>query len=203
MPWGGEPDLDAWDAWPPDEIAARLANIPVPWCVVGGWALDLYLGAQRREHADLEIAVPADRFDHVATALPDVDFFTVGDGHAWPVAGNRELFDAHHQTWGWDRAAGRWRVDVFREPHDGDVWIARRDHRIRMPYDQLIKRTQTGIPYARPEVILFFKAKAPRAKDEDDFAAMSAHLPPDARRWLRNALMLAHPGHDWIAALGD
>lgn len=202
---GFAPDLDAWDAWRPEEVAARLVGVDVPWCVVGGWALDLFLGGQRREHGDLEIAVPADRFEPVAAALPELEFFIVGSGMAWPLAGNEALFREHHQTWGRDRATGawRWRLDVFREPHEGDVWIARRDPRsaIRMPYADLILWTDSGIPFARPEVTLFFKAKAVRPKDEEDFAAVLPALSAEARAWLREALMLVHPGHAWLEAL--
>ncbi|MGH3130634.1 MAG: hypothetical protein ACRDNX_07440 [Gaiellaceae bacterium] len=51
-------------------------------------------------------------------------------------------------------ATGLWRLDVFREPSDGDTWICRRDERIRLPYGEVIERTEDGIPYARPEIVL-------------------------------------------------
>ncbi|MGB3328272.1 MAG: hypothetical protein WBA46_04905 [Thermomicrobiales bacterium] len=199
---GFVPDLAAWDAWRPEEVARRLAGVEVPWCVAGGWAIDLFLGGQRREHGDLEIAVPADRFDPVAMALPDLDFFVVGDGLAWDLAAHPAMRTRQFQTWGRDREARRWRLDVMREPHAGDVWIARRDPRIRMPYTELILRTADGIPYVRPEVALLFKAKADLAKNEDDFAAALPHLSAASRAWLREAIALVHPGHRWLAVLG-
>jgi hypothetical protein len=52
------PGLDAWPAWHPRDAAALLAECPVPWCVAAGWAIDLHLGQQTREHSDLEIAIP-------------------------------------------------------------------------------------------------------------------------------------------------
>lgn len=200
---GFAPDLDAWDAWRPEEVAARLEGVDVPWCVAGGWAIDLFLGGQRRAHGDLEIAVPTGRFDPMAMAeaLPELEFFIVGSGMAWPLAGNPGLVREHHQTWGRDRATGVWRVDVMREPHEGEIWIARRDARIRMPYAELILRTDAGVPFARPEVALLFKAKAVRPKDEEDFAAVLPALSPEARRWLWEALALVHPGHAWLEAL--
>jgi hypothetical protein len=51
------PDQEAWDAWHPGELARRLAGIDRPWCVVGGWALDLWHGRVTREHHDLEFTV--------------------------------------------------------------------------------------------------------------------------------------------------
>ena len=196
-----EPDLDAWDAWRPEEIARRLAGVDVPWYVAGGWAIDLFLGRQRREHGDLEIAVPHDRFGEIATALPDLDFCVVGSGNAWPLHAAGDAFEREHQTWARDPTSGKWRIDVFREPSDGGEWVCRRDAGIRLPYDRLIAHTADGIPFGRPEVIVLFKAKASRPKDEDDFAAVLPHLDASARQWLRAALVRIHPEHHWIAML--
>jgi hypothetical protein len=95
-----------------------------------------------------------------------------------------------------------WRLDVFREPFDGGEWVCRRDETIRMGYDELIRRTDDGIPYLRPDVTLLFKAKHARSKDEGDFAAALPRLDGEERRWLRDALELVHPGHRWLGELG-
>jgi len=198
-----EPDVTAWEAWRPEEVARRLAGVGAPWYVAGGWAIDLFLGKEHREHEDIEIAVPYSQFGEIVAALPDLDFFVVGDGLAWPLNQAGAMFDAHHQTWARDRSNRRWRLDIFREPANGDIWISRRDERIRLPYSQLIARTTDGIPYGRPEVILLFKAKASRPKDEDDFATVLPLLDFRARIWLRDALLLIAPDHHWITALQD
>ena len=197
------PDLDAWDAWRPEEIARLPAGVKVPWYVAGGWAIDLFLGHQRREHDDLEIAAPHDRFGEIAAALPELDFFVVGDGLAWPLDRAGDAFKTQHQTWGRDPESGKWRLDVFREPSEGGEWICRRDASIRLPYDRLIAHTADGIPYGRPEVILLFKAKAARPKDEDDFAAVLPRLDAPARQWLRVKLARIQPEHHWIAMLNN
>ena len=77
--------------------------------------------------------MPADRFDDIAAALGELEFHVVTRGVAEPVAEAPELMATTHQTWGLDRAANSWRIDVFREPHDGDDWVARRDESIRFP----------------------------------------------------------------------
>lgn len=201
-PTGGfEPDLACWEAWSPEEIARRLTGVRVPWYVAGGWALDLFLGGAYRDHEDLEIAVPHDRFPEVAAALPDLEFFVVGDGLAWPLDQAGSAFEEHHQTWALEPETGRWRVDVFRESSEQGRWVCRRDARIQLPYDHLIVRTAEGIPYGRPEVILLFKAKAARPKDEADLAAVLPLLEPEDRDWLAGALEIAHPGHQWLATL--
>jgi hypothetical protein len=190
------PDLSEWEAWSPAEIAARLAGVHAPWGIAGGWALSLFLGRRLRDHDDVELAVPAVRFDELAARFDDRDFFVAGDGVVSPYP---ERADTEHQTWARERATGRWRLDVFREPSDGPTWICRRDESIRLPYDELIARTDEGIPYLRPEVVLLFKAKARRPKDDDDLAAVLPSLGVRERTWLAAALARVHPQHPWLS----
>jgi hypothetical protein len=178
--------------------------VQAPWYVAAGWAIDLFLGVESREHEDLEIAVPRARFSEIAQRLAGLELFIPdGDltdpGLVWPFAGAPKELDKHHQTWVREPATGRWLLVVFREPSDGDPWIYRRDERIRLPYADVIERTGDGIPYARPEIVLLFKAKrVVRPKDEADFAAVWPSLGPDRRSWLAETLALVHPGHPWL-----
>jgi len=197
---GFDPDGSAWDAWRPEQVATLLGGLDVPWYVAAGWAIDLFLGGQRREHEDLEIAVPQPRFDEVARALVAFEIFVIDDGKAWPLAEHPATPETH-QTWVREPVTGLWRFDVFREPSDGSTWICRRDPVIRMPYAKLIEHTPDGIPYGRPEVVLLYKAKHARPKDDGDFEAALSHLDVERRRWLRDGLELVHPGHRWLAAL--
>jgi hypothetical protein len=195
------PDVADWEPWSPHEVARRLAGVSAPWYVAGGWAIDLFLGGTLRAHDDLEIGIPHTGFNEVASALPELEFFVVGDGLAWPLDRAGPAFDEQHQTWARDPVTGRYRLDVFREPSAHGRWVCRRDPRIHLPYDDLILHTADGIPYARPEVVVLFKAKSARPKDEADFDAVRASLDADARRWLSDALDLVHPGHQWLATL--
>jgi hypothetical protein len=195
------PDDAEWDAWSPQELARRLRDVGAPWRVSAGWAIDLFLGGQRREHEDLEIGVPRDRFGEIAAALGELDFHVVTRGRAEPVPEAAGLMETSHQTWGLDRAATLWRVDIFREPFDGDHWLARRDETIRLPYDELIEHTADGIPYERPEVALLFKAKHSRPKDEADLAAVLPRLSRERRELLRGWIEQVHPGHFWLPDL--
>lgn len=199
-----EPDLTKWDAWQPDEVFERLAPVKAPWYIAAGWAIDLFLGGSYREHDDLEIAVPRDRFPEIVEALDGYDLFVVGaprQGLVSPLERATDALEATHQTWVREPETERWRLDVMREPADGETWICRRDGRIRMPYRALIERTSDGIPFGSPEVILLFKAKHVREKDDADFASALPHLEPERRQWLAEALELVHPGHPWLRGL--
>lgn len=191
-------DLDEWDAWHPAEAARRLEGVDVPWCVIAGWSLDLFRGRQTREHEDLEIAVATPDFPAIREALPELEFFAILEGQGAPV-GEASLAESH-QTWARDPVAGRWRLDVIREPWEGDTWVCRRDPRIRRPGAEVIAHTAEGIPYQQPEIALLFKAKHTRGKDQADFESVLPLLAPDARAWLTDALERVHPGHPWIEA---
>jgi hypothetical protein len=210
LPGGGNKlspaEIDALDArwassWTPDEVARRLAGVTAPWCVAAGWALDLFRGAQTREHGDIEIAIPAATFPEVRDRFPGYVFDAVGSGTIWenPTA---EALAAVHQTWLRDPSAGNYLLDVFREPHDGQTWICRRDETIRLPYSEIIQHTPDGIPFLAPELVLLFKAKHARPKDQADFDGTIPLMNTAQRARLAGFIAQVHPRHRWLAALG-
>jgi hypothetical protein len=195
------PDIEAWEPWPPGVVAERLAGVTFPWCVAAGWALDLFRGEQTRDHEDLEIALPAAAFPEVPPRLAELAFWVPqGEGRLAPMSAET-LAGESHQTWAYDPAAQRWRLDVFREPHDGDTWICRRDETIRLPYQEIIRRTGDGVPYLVPEIVLLFKAKAVRPKDQADFDGVLPLLSATQRAWLQDALGRVHPDHAWLSRM--
>ncbi|HEX3960300.1 MAG TPA: hypothetical protein VHZ03_27295 [Trebonia sp.] len=186
--------------WTPGEVARQLAGVATPWCVAAGWALDLFRGTQTRKHGDIEIAIPAASFPEVRSRFPGYAFDGVGTGRIWADA-TPDVLAAVHQTWLRDPATGNYLLDVFREPHDGDTWICRRDEAIRLPYRDIIHHTHDGIPYLAPELVLLFKAKHSRPKDQADFDATVPHMTPVQREALAGLLARVHPGHPWLTDL--
>jgi predicted kinase len=196
------PDLEAWDAWDPPTVAGLLDGVGTPWCVVGGWALDLFRGEQTREHEDIEIAVPQSDFDLVRAKLADYEFWVAGSGGVWPLDEAGDAFFAHHQTWVREPSTGAWRLDVMRNPDDGGQWVCRRDRRIRRPYAEAMSFTSDGIPFLVPELVLLFKGKNTRPKDDEDLAATIRELNAETRSWLAGALEQVYGrDHRWIPAL--
>jgi hypothetical protein len=193
-----------WSPWTPEEVAQRLGGIATRWYVVAGWAIELFVGRAIRPHADIEVGVAAAGFGELREALAAYPCDVVGSnddgvGRAWPL--ESPAFDEHFQTWFREPGSGVYRLDVFRDPHDADTWICRRDPTIRRPYGELVHTTSTGIPYLAPEVALLFKAKHLQGKDAIDFAAALPLLSATQVEWLADALERVHPGHAWLAAL--
>lgn len=197
------PDVTRWAPWTPAHVAELLEDVEAPWYVAGGWAIDLYLGEQRRKHEDLEIAVPNSRFEELAETLDAFELFVItGENEAMPYRDARIRLADTHQTWVREPATELWRLDVLREPSDGDTWIFRRDETIRLPYAHVIERTADGIPYGRPEIMLLFKAKhEPYTKDTGDFEAVLPRLDGARREWLAAAVSRMYPDHPWLEQL--
>lgn len=198
--WDGPP-LSAWAAWRPEEAARRLAGVDATWCVVGGWAIDLWLGFESRPHEDLEVAILHADFPAVRRAMSGFRLHAVGDGEVRALAPDAVPPPDKHQTWVLDDAAQAWRMDIMREPGDPLTWAYRREPSLTRPRAEMIARSREGIAHLRPEGALLFKAKAARPKDQADFDICLPRLDPAARAWLAAALRRFHPGHPWIARL--
>ncbi|MFK0378604.1 nucleotidyltransferase domain-containing protein [Pandoraea sp. NPDC090278] len=195
------PDQEAWEAWHPVELAQRLRDISLPWCVAGGWALDLWHGVQTREHSDLEFAILRENFSVFRQAFSDLDFYTA---HAGVVARLPEDMDPPTdvmQFWGFDRAAECWRIDMMIEPGTNELWAYKRDPSFKRPRAEMVMRTADGIPYLNPSAVLLFKARDPRPKDQQDFERALPNLPVAERAWLKHCLNALHPGNEWAQAL--
>ncbi|HLK24167.1 MAG TPA: hypothetical protein VKT30_05880 [Caulobacteraceae bacterium] len=198
--WDGPP-LEAWRPWRPNEAAAVLDGCSALWRVVGGWAIDLSIGRETRQHEDLEIAVARAEFPLIREHLEARGFvlYEAGDEEARRLAPGQAPNPRKHQNWVADPAVDVWRLDVMLEPGDAETWIFRRDERIRAPIAFMI--AGGAMPHLKAHGALLYKAKALRPKDQADFANALPVLARDERRWLIEALRIAHPGHTWISAL--
>jgi hypothetical protein len=65
----------------------------------------------------------------------------------------------------------------------------------------LILRTAGGVPFQRPEIVLLFKAKHARPRDDGDLQAVLPALERERRAWLAEWLERIHPGHRWLDAI--
>lgn len=195
-------DQHAWAAWHPQDLATRIGGIAAPWCVVGGWALDVWHGVETRVHEDLEFTILRSDLPLFREALGGLAIFTAHDGAVAPLPTGLDPPTDVSQLWCWDRAASSWRVDMMLECGSRETWVYKRDPRLTCPRNAIVAETADGIPYLRPAAVLLFKAKYQRPKDEIDFQNALPKLTTAERIRLGTWLETTHPGHDWLAALG-
>jgi hypothetical protein len=199
--------LGPWQPWSPQEVAQFFAPLTVPWWIAGGWAIDLFLGRQTREHEDIDVQILR-RDQQVIRAL-----FGAWDvqaalppprDEAWPFRSwdLDEPLDAEiHDVWCRPEPTQPWALQLMIADTQDDSWLFRRMLAIRRPIDRIGCVSGEGIPYLTPEIQLLYKAKGLRPKDEADFARVLPALDQDRRQWLRNALTEAHPHHPWLERL--
>ena len=84
---------------------------------------------------------------------------------------------------------------------DGDRWVFRRQPKIQQSLAMAVRHNSEGIPYLAPEIQLLYKARPVRAQDQVDFDHVAPRLAPEARAWLRDALAIVDPEHQWLSAL--
>ena len=202
------PPLEAWSgAWTPWEAAEALDGVGVPWCIVGGWSIDLFLGEQTREHEDLELAIL--RPDHLTVRhhLRPLSFRAVGDGEIRLLGDDEVLPDELHQSWAVDDEANEWRVDVMIEPGDAETWVYRRDESVSAPRGVMVGTTADGIPYLLPHGALLYKALPSsgeiRPKDQADFDVCAPRLDDVQRGWLVDVLTRLRPDHPWTRKISE
>jgi aminoglycoside-2''-adenylyltransferase len=206
----GDPHaLGRWEPWRPGEVAALFTALQAPWWIAGGWAIDLFLGRETREHEDTDVQVL--RRDQLAVrallggwdvqaALP------LPRDEAWPFRPWRlgETLDpAIHDIWCRPSPAEPWALQLMIADSRDDQWLSRRHPAIVRPLDAIGLVSGDGISYLAPEIQLHYKAKGRRPKDEADFARTAPALNAERRQWLTDALALAHPDHPWLDQLRD
>ncbi len=191
-----------WAPLSPAEVLAELADFGRPWWVVGGWAIEAATG-YRREHDDTDISI-------LACDVPEFVRVLSGRWHVWSNVGGvlRPLGDKwttvdepRSQLWLRANATAPWVLDVPLTPDNDGQWTNKLvpGHVARVADVTWVD--QAGIRYLRPEIVLVYKARLARPKDDPDFEAALPLLDAGQRSWLRDVLSDILPGHAWIARL--
>jgi len=114
---------DAWNSWWPEELAHRLHGSGITWYVTGGWALDLFLRQQTRDHADLEFATLPPDIHEARRALSELEFFAARNGELSFLKRDADVPDDIRQLWVADFKSQVWRVDMMIERGTKDRWV--------------------------------------------------------------------------------
>lgn len=190
------------DFAPPLTAASWMLGFRRPWCIAGGWALDLWLGQVTRFHSDVEVAVLRDHQIELRQYLAGWTFKIVAmDKRLVPwKESSQMLMLPVHELQATDRIGQK--CEFLLNESDGIDWIYRRNFDVRMNLSKWTVRTGGGIPVLNPVIVLLYKSKNPREKDELDFRVAVERLDDDQRMWLRMALLRDDIDHPWLDLLG-
>jgi len=182
-------------------VAPLMRGFNALWCVAGGWAIDLFLGQVTRPHDDLELAIFRQDQHLIRRHLGDWTFQKIADGRpiSWPA--DEELKLPIHEIHAQATKDPQLSLEILLNERDSDDWVFRRDGRIRMALKHAIMFDKRPLPILCPAIVLLFKAKGPRPKDEADFQAVRSVMSHDQRQWLEESLRLCHPTQRWLQEL--
>ena len=188
-----------------ETVIDELKQASFPWFVAGGWALELLAGRVQRVHHDVDIILPRDSQFELQKYLLARDWKLITPFEKrlepWPPHMRLEL--PRHQV---HAHRGDEFID-FLLTDIQEVWRYRREPLIIRSLDLMSLRSESGIPYLAPELVLLFKSRNTsdheRAKDQTDFGNALPHLEPERRAWLHWALTATNPNHAWKARLAE
>lgn len=184
----------------PVRIQQLLQNYTSPWFIAGGWAIDVFIGHETREHSDVEVAIFRKDQGSIKTYLRNWRLQKVvkGEFHHWK---DEYLELPIHEIHGVSETGTR--IEILLNESNENEWIFRREPSISRHLNDIKRVSELGIPYLSPEIVLLFKAKNPKPKDEEDFIRAKKLLNEESRNWLKKGLEVHTPGHHWIEELED
>jgi hypothetical protein len=192
--------------WHPlDPAAARriLCVLDTPWWIAGGWALDLFVGAQTRAHKDLDVGARRRDAARILAALPGWEFFEAHEGSLRPLSTGVGPRAVVNSLWGRPRGEPHWTLELLLDDSDDEYWVFRRDPSIRRPLAAALRATPEGTRYLAPEIQLLYKARDLRPEDQADFERVAPRLDSPAIEWLRDSVSRLYPQHPWPPLLAS
>ena len=189
---------------PVQRVAAEFAGADFEWFVGAGWALDAWLERVGRVHHDVDVIVWRNQQRQLWSWLVARDWtlYAVQNGVYSPWQSGQTLELPIHQL---HAQRGAERLEVLFAERDATRWLYRRDPRVSRELSRATFETAFGFDALAPEIVLLFKSKsvggASRSKDQTDFERSVTRLRPEAKGWLRDALLVTDPRHPWLMLL--
>lgn len=164
------------------------------WFIAGGWAIDLYIGKQTREHSDIEIAIFREDQLVLQEYLKDQNRKKVVNGKLSKWEKDEFLELPIHEI----HSDG---FEILLNERNESEWIYRRDARIRYPLNKFSLRIDDVLKILSPEIVLLYKSKDVKEKDDLDFESVLEKLKKERKEWLRASIKLSDENHKWLEKL--
>src|SRR6185312_7073893 len=142
----------------PEEVASRLGSLmegfEAPWCVAGGWALDLFLGRATRDHGDVELAVFRQDQSLIHSQFPGWTLTVSINGRREPWKPTNRLELPVHEIHAYSPDEPPEGIELLLNERDPENWVFRRDPGITSPFELAILESEFGVPVLSPEIVL-------------------------------------------------
>ncbi|MCI8306781.1 MAG: hypothetical protein HFH14_01905 [Lachnospiraceae bacterium] len=203
-----------------------LKNHGFEYAFCGGWAIDLFIGAQTRKHGDIDILAYWAERDAIIQYMQSLGFLVyemLGGGKAHHITDVRNQIKCKRNIFCCTqdcemvvltetdeegiyfidfREVGQTKLNfiefLFNDKDETDLLYARR-HAVKLALSDAILYSG-GIPYLSPEMCLLYKSTDTERKGyQSDYDNAMARMNQRQRRWLSDALTIMYPeGHKWM-----
>lgn len=194
-------DIHNWQPLTVEEISLLFQDMPIVWGIAGGWALDLHIGRQTREHKDIDVIIFRQDQQAVYSYLcKDWILYKAYKGtlERWE---SKELLGQVNDIWVKKDEQSAWVFQLMFVDKIEEDWVYRRHSVIRRKANDIFLTTTDHIRYLRPEIQLLYKGGSSviREKDNLDWRTMLSYLTIEEKEWLVSGLKGQFPeGHRWI-----
>ena len=191
-----------WAPLTPTELQDQLRGFDRPWWIVGGWAIEAATG-YRRDHEDTDLSI-------LSCDVPAFVEFMKGRWHVWNNVGGvlhplgerwPDVDEPRSQLWLRADAKSPWVVDIPLTPDLDGSWTNKYVEGHVAAVEDVTWTDDDGIHYLLPEIVLVYKARLRRPKDDPDFDATLPIVTEHRRAWMRDALTTLVPDHPWLDRL--
>jgi hypothetical protein len=186
-----------WEPFTLDEARELFDPLGIAWWIAGGQAAEAFHGVPRA-HEDIDISMFRRDLPVLRAAVEGrYHLWSAGSGMLRPITDEfPDLHDQSDQAWLREHALAPWRADIVLNPDRDGQWVFRRDPDFAAPLDE-VTWERDGIRYLNPEVVLAFKARLQRTKDQHDFDASLPLLDKRAVSWLADYLDRCESENPW------
>ncbi|WP_409297393.1 nucleotidyltransferase domain-containing protein [Peribacillus sp. SCS-26] len=161
-------NAENWEPLSVNDAAQIFNNIPIAWWIAGGWALDLFLGRQTREHADLDVVILRHDYLSLYRYLHDKWEMSKAAGGRLIRWEKDETLNLHDDNiWIKKKGSPTWAFQVMILNTENEEWIYKRKKTIRKAVKDIWTVSSIGIPILRPEVQLLYKGGSSVLREKD------------------------------------
>lgn len=203
----------------------------LPYCIGGGYALELFINKPIRPHSDLDICIYEDNknefihfminrgwlvyepqnnglsrliSDPYNQRVEQICVFCIKPDCSF-IKMHPQENDLYQMEITYPEQLNFDFIEVIFNPKDNANFIYSQNPRITRALEKAVLINNDGIPYMSPELILFCKSiYISREGYQKDFDMTVPYLPTESKTWLIEALELSYPeGHEWLSLLKE
>jgi hypothetical protein len=172
------------------KVKAIMNKYGYPWFIAGGWAIDLFLNRETREHEDIEIGI------YRKNQMQLYRYF--GRQRKFYIDNRNHI--GKHERLVWNKEYLRLpihevyveyeglEIEVLLNEKDEDNLIYRLNEKIKLSEEKAILYNKEEIPYLSPEIVLLYKSNYMRDKDIADISNASIGMNESQKKWLIDSI---------------